>query len=108
MLKSLAKRKQNKNKTKKNKLHQPNHNPDHNPIWDNYGQVLNSKTNKYVRLGSNDSMKVINELEHNVEWKKRVEYIIAHHGVLVKNLKIIYEKRKHIKCKMNFYIIIII
>ena len=79
--KTLAKRKQSKNKSRKNKLRSTSF-----PIWDNYGHVLNTKTNKYVRLGSNESMKVIYELEHDAEWKKRVEYIMKNHGVFGRKL----------------------
>jgi hypothetical protein len=88
--KSFKKNKQIKNKTKKQKY---NLLGGSNNIWDNYGHVLNTKTNKYIRLGSNESMRVINELEHNNEWKKRVKYIIENHGVFGKKLEKYLEKK---------------
>ena len=39
-------------------------------------------------------MKAINELEHNVEWKKRVEYIIANHSVFGKKLENYLRKKE--------------
>lgn len=51
----------------------------HDKIWGVYGKVYNPTTNKYVRLGSSESMRVIKELEHNYEWQNRVEYIIKNH-----------------------------
>lgn len=92
---SLAKRKQkskSQNKTKKNKLEYTS-NYNKNGIWDNYGYVLNIKTNKYVRIGSNESMKAINQLEHNSEWKKRVEYIITNHNIFGKKLEQYLQKK---------------
>jgi hypothetical protein len=113
--KTLKKLKQPKNKTKKQKYnllggYNNNNNSNnsnnnnllggYNNIWDNYGRVLNTKTNKYIRLGSNKSMRVINELEHNDEWKKRVEYIINNHGVFGKKLEK-YLQKKEKKEKKN-------
>jgi hypothetical protein len=87
--KSLKKNKKFKNKTKK--IY--NQSGGSNNIWNNYGHVLNTKTNKYIRLGSNASMKVINELVHDDEWKKRVEYIIKNHGIFGKKLEKYLEKK---------------
>ncbi len=56
-------------------------------IWGIYGKVLNPNTNKYVRIGSNESMKVIYDLERNREWEKRVHYIIEHHKGFGKKLE---------------------
>lgn len=56
-------------------------------IWGNYGKVLNPKTKKYVRLGDPQSMSAIYELEHNDEWKRRVQYIIENHGSFGKKLE---------------------
>lgn len=63
-------------------------------IWGNYGKVLNPKTKKYVRLGSPLSMNAIYNLEHNSEWKKRVNYIIENHGVFGQKLKNYLEKKE--------------
>lgn len=79
-----------RNKTKKRKGEQSN---EVNKIWGYYGHVLNAKTNKYVRLGGNESMRVINELEHDDEWKKRVNYIIKNHGVFGKKLEKYLQKK---------------
>lgn len=64
-----------------------------NNIWGNYGHVFNAKTNKYVRLGSSESLRVINELEHDKEWEKRVNYIIKNHGVFGKKLEKYLQKK---------------
>ena len=91
---SLAKRKQkskSNNKTKKNNIE---YTSNYNKIWDNYGYILNIKTNKYVRIGSNESMKAINQLEHNSEWKKRVEYIINNHNSFGKKLEEYLQKKQ--------------
>ena len=92
---TLAKRKQNKNGTRKT---QPKikiqMRGDTNTIWNNYGHVLNPKTNKYVRLGSSESMRVINELEHNEEWRQRVDYIIQNHSTFGKKLENYLRKKQ--------------
>jgi len=69
----IRKSKISHNKTSKMKI-KPSNN-----IWGIYGKVLNPNTNKYVRIGSNESIKAIKDLKHNAEWKKRVKYIITHH-----------------------------
>lgn len=79
-----------RNKTKKRKVEQSN---GINKIWGYYGHVFNSKTNKYARLGGNESMRVINELEHDDEWKKRVNYIIKNHGAFGKKLETYLQKK---------------
>jgi len=84
--KTLVKNKQSKNKTRKQL-------GEFKDIWGNFGHVLNKKTNKYVRLGSSESMRAINELDHNDEWKKRVEYIIKNHGIFGKKLEKYLEKK---------------
>ena len=63
-------------------------------IWGNYGKVLNPKTKKYVRLGDPQSMSAIYELEHNDEWKRRVQYIIENHGVFGEKLKKYLQKKQ--------------
>ena len=62
-------------------------------IWGVYGKVLNPNTNTYVRIGSPASMKAINDLEHNAEWKKRVNYIISHHPGFGKKLETYLSKK---------------
>ena len=47
-------------------------------IWGNYGMVLNIKTNRYVRIGSYESLKAISQLKRDAEWKRRVDYITRH------------------------------
>ena len=79
-----------RNKTKKRKGEPSN---GFNKIWGNYGHVFNAKTNKYVRIGSNESLRAINELEHDDEWKKRVNYIIKNHGVFGKKLEKYLQKK---------------
>ena len=58
-----------------------------NTIWGIYGKVLNPKTNKYIRIGTNESVKVIGDLKRDTEWKKRVDYIIKHHKGFGKKLE---------------------
>ena len=62
-------------------------------IWGSYGKVLNPKTLKYVRIGSPQSMTAIYNLEHNDEWKKRVDYIIENHGIFGKKLDTYLQKK---------------
>lgn len=62
-------------------------------IWGNYGKVLNPKTLRYVRIGSPQSMTAIYNLEHNNEWKKRVDYIIENHSVFGKKLDTYLQKK---------------
>jgi hypothetical protein len=90
--KTLKKNNKENNKTKKQKYKLLSVGSSNN-IWDNYGHVLNTKTNKYIRLGSKESMKVINELEHNNEWEKRVTYIIENHGIFGKKLEKYLQKK---------------
>lgn len=65
-------------------------------IWGYYGKVLNPKTLKYIRIGSPQSMTAIYNLEHNDEWKKRVNYIIENHGIFGKKLDTYLQKKQKI------------
>lgn len=86
--KSRIKKSKSKNKT--SKIKQKNL----NTIWGIYGKVFNAKTNKYIRIGNSESMKVISNLKRDYEWKKRVNYIISHHKPFGEKLKNYLEKNK--------------
>lgn len=46
-------------------------------IWGNYGRVWSPKKQKFIYLGSKESIKVIvDDLKHTKEWKKRVNYLM--------------------------------
>lgn len=93
---TLAKRKTNINKTKRNRLTPSIPLSSYaKDIWNNYGHVLNPRTNKYVRLGSSESMRAIYELERNDEWTKRVEYIKNNHGMFGRKLEKYLQKKTH-------------
>lgn len=81
---TIKKSKNIKNKTSKLKQ---------NKIWGNYGKVLNIKTNKYVRIGSYESIKAISLLKRDSEWKKRVDYIVKHSKFGEKLKKYLYKNK---------------
>lgn len=84
---------QKKSKCMKNKTYKLNQ-PSANVIWGNYGQVLNIKTNRYVRIGSTASIKAISILKRDDEWNKRVNYITKHSKFFGERLKKYLEKNK--------------
>lgn len=90
MKRSLSQRKHSsKSKNKTVKMRKTSEN---NPIWDNYGYVLNPNTHTYVRLGGHESLKVIQGLKRDSEWRKRTEYIINHHGAFGNKLEAYLQK----------------
>jgi hypothetical protein len=57
-------------------------------IWGKYGSVFNPNSNSYVRIGSLQSLNVIvNILERDAEWKKKIDYMMNQKGPFGKQLR---------------------
>lgn len=61
---------------------------DNKMIWGKFGSVYSPKKKNYLRLGTSQSFNVIrDELVHDKEWYKRVEFMAKRGGVFGDKLK---------------------
>jgi hypothetical protein len=49
--------------------------------WEEPGKVYSKRLQRYVRLGSPESLRAIKDLDKNKEWFKRVSYLASKKSV---------------------------